>query len=207
MYHDKRFQTDINFPFVAFSHEQIKASTTGGYLLTKKDKFHDISDLASFVSSRTRNTTEATLTSISERMKESVRMVPVTQEEKDCFQLINDLDHVAYKVSGSLTSKKYMRNEVYSLIASEGAPSWYITFAPTDSRHPIAIYWADQDVRFSPLPKQERDRIVAITSNPVAAARFFKLVVDLFIEHVLRAGSDRPGAYGYATSYYGTVEQ
>ena len=24
MYHDKRFQTDINFPFVAFSHAQMK---------------------------------------------------------------------------------------------------------------------------------------------------------------------------------------
>jgi len=28
MYHDKCFQTDINFPFVAFSHEQMKASTS-----------------------------------------------------------------------------------------------------------------------------------------------------------------------------------
>ncbi|SJL08858.1 uncharacterized protein ARMOST_12229 [Armillaria ostoyae] len=200
MYHDKRFQTDINFPFVMFSHEQIKASTTGGYLLTKKDKFHEISD-------RIFRLDEATLTSISERMKEGIRVVPNTKEEKDCFQLINDLDHVAYKVSGSLMSKKYMRNEVYSLMASEGAPSWYITFAPTDSWHPIAMYWADQEVQFLPLPKQERDRIVAITSNPVAAARFFKFMVDLFIEHVLRAGSDRPGAYGNATSYYGTVEQ
>ncbi|KAK0215691.1 hypothetical protein IW262DRAFT_1277336 [Armillaria fumosa] len=36
MYHDKRFQTDINFPFVAFSHRQIKASTSAGYLLVKK---------------------------------------------------------------------------------------------------------------------------------------------------------------------------
>lgn len=69
------------------------------------------------------------------------------------------------------------------------------------------IYWADQDVHFSPLPKQECDRIVAITSNPMAAARFFKFMVDLFIEHVLHASSDRPGAYRHATSYYGTVEQ
>ncbi|KAK0224280.1 hypothetical protein IW262DRAFT_1245234, partial [Armillaria fumosa] len=44
MYHDKRFQTDIAFPFVAFSHEQIKASTTGRFLLADKDKFHEITD-------------------------------------------------------------------------------------------------------------------------------------------------------------------
>ena len=28
MYHDKRFQVDVNFPFVAFCHEQTKTSTT-----------------------------------------------------------------------------------------------------------------------------------------------------------------------------------
>jgi hypothetical protein len=33
MYHDKRFQTDPNFPFIAFSHEQIKASATKSFLL------------------------------------------------------------------------------------------------------------------------------------------------------------------------------
>ena len=44
MYHDKRFQTDAYFPLVAFNHEQIKKSTTGGYLLTEKHNFHDIAD-------------------------------------------------------------------------------------------------------------------------------------------------------------------
>src|SRR5262249_48664257 len=29
MYHDKRFQLDVLFPFIAFSHEQIKNATTG----------------------------------------------------------------------------------------------------------------------------------------------------------------------------------
>jgi hypothetical protein len=32
MYHDKRFQVDVNFPFVAFSHEQVKSSTTQGFI-------------------------------------------------------------------------------------------------------------------------------------------------------------------------------
>ena len=41
MYHDKRFQQDPAFPFVAFSHEQIK-STTGGFLLAETNKFDDI---------------------------------------------------------------------------------------------------------------------------------------------------------------------
>jgi hypothetical protein len=43
MYHDKRFQKDPYFPLIAFNHEQIKQSTTGGYLLADKSKFEDIS--------------------------------------------------------------------------------------------------------------------------------------------------------------------
>ncbi|PBK62526.1 hypothetical protein ARMSODRAFT_943118, partial [Armillaria solidipes] len=135
MYHDKRFQTDIAFPFVAFSHEQIKASTTGGFLLASKDKFFDISE-------RLLRVDEAVLESLSDRMRAGETVVPATPAEKDCFQLINDLDHVAYKVQGSLTSKKYMRNEAYSLMAAEGAPSWYFTMAPSDHSHPICVYWA-----------------------------------------------------------------
>ena len=42
MYHDKRFQTDPNFPLIAFNHEQIQQSTTGGFLTAKKEFFGDV---------------------------------------------------------------------------------------------------------------------------------------------------------------------
>ncbi|KZT15076.1 hypothetical protein NEOLEDRAFT_1082060 [Neolentinus lepideus HHB14362 ss-1] len=42
MYHDKRFQTDQYFPIIAFNQEQIKSSTTGGFLLAEKYSFNDI---------------------------------------------------------------------------------------------------------------------------------------------------------------------
>lgn len=44
MYHDKRFQQDVCFPFVAFSHQQVKSSTTGGFLLAETRKFNDIAN-------------------------------------------------------------------------------------------------------------------------------------------------------------------
>jgi hypothetical protein len=42
MYHDKRFQTDHDFPFIAFSHEQIKTPSTQSFLLADKAIFNDI---------------------------------------------------------------------------------------------------------------------------------------------------------------------
>jgi len=51
------------------------------------------------------------------------------------------LGHVGAKVSGS-TSKKSIRNEIWSLIEYHGAPSWYITLS-SDVKHPICLYVAD----------------------------------------------------------------
>ncbi|KIJ45406.1 hypothetical protein M422DRAFT_80707, partial [Sphaerobolus stellatus SS14] len=45
MYHDKRFQRDGAFTLMAFSHMQIKTSTTGGFLLANRSTFDDIVDL------------------------------------------------------------------------------------------------------------------------------------------------------------------
>ena len=200
MYHDKRFQTDVNFPLVAFSHAQIKAGTTGGFLLAKTNKFHDISN-------RLLQVDQLVLSALAKRMAEGELVKPDTQEEKDCFQLIRDIDYVGGKVDGSTTKKKYMRNEIWSLISYQGAPSWYITLSPADINHPICLYFADTEERFSPTIKHKDIRRKLVGENPVAGARFFHFMVTLFIKHVLGVDADHPGIYGNISAYYGTVEQ
>jgi hypothetical protein len=106
MYHDKRFKIDINFPFVAFSHEQIKASTTQSFLLVDQQRFTDISQ-------RLMGVNLATLNALIERLEAGEHVVPEAEPEKLCFQLIKDIDAIAGKMHGSTTSKKYMRNEIW----------------------------------------------------------------------------------------------
>jgi hypothetical protein len=200
MYHDKRFQTDVYFPFVAFSHSQIKASTSGAFLLADKKKFHDISN-------RLLGLNQSVLADVAKKMSEGQNVKPETQEEKDCFQVIRDLDHVSQRVDGSVTSKKYMRSEIWSMMTYYGAPSWYITLSPADVKHPICLYFADKDEAFKPDLRDYNERIRLIARNPVAGARFFKFMVELFIKHVLGVGTDHSGIYGDTSAYYGTVEQ
>ncbi|KAK0207533.1 hypothetical protein IW262DRAFT_1238405, partial [Armillaria fumosa] len=201
MYHDKWFQMDIGFPFVAFSHEQIKMSMTGGFLLVDKDKFFNISECIHQID-------QDILEQLSDRMVKGEMVIPATDVGKDCFQLLNDLDHVAHRVQGSLTSKKYMRNKAYSLMASEGASSWYFTMAPSDHNHPICVYWADQQINFDPIPLSEKEHVRLVTRNPMAAAQFFNFMVHLFIDLILCPGdSSNQGLFGPASAYYGTVEQ
>jgi Helitron helicase-like domain at N-terminus len=140
-------------------------------------------------------------------MENGDKVTAETDEEKLCFQLIKDLDHVGGNVKGSITSKKYMRNKIWSLISFIGAPSWFITFAPADNKHPISLYFADTKETFSPELRNYDERYRLIANNPVAGARFFDFMSEMFIKHVLGVGENHPGVYGKTGAYYGTVEQ
>lgn len=200
MYHDKRFQTDRLFAIFAFNHEQIKDSSTAGFVLTKQSNFDQICN-------RITNLNQATLQNILERMDENEVVKPNTEEEWTCFQLLNDLDKVSQHVQGSITSKKKMRNELWSLVSFKGAPSWFITFSPADTYHPLCLYFADTDEKFVPKIRNSNERYTLIAQNPVAGARFFHIMVELFLKHVLGISEDDIGLFGKTSAYYGTVEQ
>ena len=200
MYHDKRFQKDPHFPLIAFNQEQIKDCTTGAYLMTEKRNFDDIAECLM-------NIEVGVLENLSERLSKGERVKPVTAEEKACYKLISDLDHVGGHVQGSLTTKRYMRNEIWSLISYKGAPSWFITFAPADTHHPISLYYADTNETFSPAIRHQNERYSLIARNPVASARFFHFMVQMFLKHVLGVDQQHSGLYGDTSAYYGTVEQ
>jgi hypothetical protein len=200
MYYDKRFQLDPHFSLIAFNHEQIKESTTAGYLLAEKPKFEQISK-------RLMEVDVNVLSDLIKRMENGESTKPESDEEKNCFQLIKDLDHVGGFVKGSATTKKYMRNEIWSLISFISAPSWFVTFSPADIKHPICLYFADTKEKFSPDLRDENERYRLIAQNPVACARFFHFMCQMFIKHVLGVGENHPGLYGNTNAYYGTVEQ
>ena len=200
MYYDKRFQRDPHFPLIAFNHEQMKESTTAGYLTAERKTFNDITD-------RLMNVNLEVLSDLTKRMTEGERVKPETEDEKLCFKLINDLDHINGHVPGSITQKKYMRNEIWSLISYFGVPSWFITFSPADNMHPISLYFADTQETFSPELRPADERYKLIAENPVAGAQFFHFIVEMFIKHVLGVNQDHPGLYGKTAAYYATVEQ
>ncbi|KLO04888.1 hypothetical protein SCHPADRAFT_805632, partial [Schizopora paradoxa] len=200
MYHDKRFQLDALFSIFAFNHEQIKDSTTAGFIQTKHSNFQDVCD-------RITNLDRDVLRDINERYTKGEVVKAVSEAEKSCFRLMNDLDNIAENVQGSLTSKKRMRNELWSLVSFKGAPSWFVTFAPADNHHPLCLYFADTEEKFSPRFRTSSERYRLIARNPVAGARFFHFMVQMFLKHVLGVESTDGGVFGKTSAYYGTVEQ
>ena len=100
MYHDKCFQQDPGFLFATFSHSQIKASTTGGFLMAESGKISEISN-------RFLSLNQQTLDDVLTRMQEGEVAKPSSEEETECFCVLTDLDYIGTKISGSLTSKKH----------------------------------------------------------------------------------------------------
>ncbi|KAJ7270314.1 hypothetical protein C8J57DRAFT_1435470 [Mycena rebaudengoi] len=156
MYHDKRFRTDLYYPMVTFNEMQIKAGKTGSHLLAKKKHFGSVVDRLTQLDS-------AVLSDITAKLTAGKKIIPTTDTEKACFDLLDDLDHVGNHVQGSLTSRKYMRNEIWSLTAFKGAPSWFITFSPVDNNHPLCLYYADEQVQFSPRIRSSEERMRLIS--------------------------------------------
>ncbi|KAJ7814255.1 hypothetical protein B0H14DRAFT_2376087 [Mycena olivaceomarginata] len=115
MYHDKRSQTDLCIPMVAFNDLQIESAVTGSYLLAKRKDFGKIAE-------RLRDVDSAVLSDLARQMSDGENVVAETEAEQRCFGLLKDLAHVRGDVQGSTSSKKYMRNEVWSMIALKGAP-------------------------------------------------------------------------------------
>ncbi|KIJ39976.1 hypothetical protein M422DRAFT_174419, partial [Sphaerobolus stellatus SS14] len=154
------------------------------------------------------NMDKDTLCDISTHMKAGERIVPTSEMEKQCYRVKKDLDHVAGKVEGSSTSKKFLNNEVWSLLNYIGAPTWYITFALADAKHPLCLYFADSKEELGHFNINKEDHKKIISMNPVASARFFHFVVNSFMKHILNVeNNNEPGLWGQTKGYYGTVEQ
>ena len=74
-------------------------------------------------------------------------------------------------------------------------------------RSPISLYFADTQERFSPELRPENEHYRLIAENPVAGARFFYFIVEMFVKHVLGVNQNHPGLYSKTAAYYVAVEQ
>ena len=69
---------------------------------------------------------------------------------KRLFSADYDINHIGGHVKGFITSKKYTRNEIWSLILFQGVPAWYIILSPATNKYPILLQYADTQGEFTP---------------------------------------------------------
>ncbi|KAI0338077.1 hypothetical protein BDW22DRAFT_1463938, partial [Trametopsis cervina] len=202
LYADRRFAVDQYFPFIVFNQQQIRGSSFGGYALTNKANIDNVVQKIMTVDT-------AALDAIISRGEAGEFVRPETDAERACFALIQLIDQVNHYVPGSATNRKFQRNEIKSMIIQKGVPFWFITFSPTDFKHPLCLYYCGLKIdlcSFDQKLPDYQDRMYAIAQNPVACARFFDRIVVTFLTEILSYGKDEVGLFGSTESYYGTVE-
>ncbi|KAJ3557014.1 hypothetical protein NM688_g1702 [Phlebia brevispora] len=202
-YHDRRFQVDETFPFLLFNQEQIRACSKGGITLTERKNYPQVVE-------KINSLNLDVMDEFVRKCKERGYVKTENDAEKECYSVVSMVDHVAAHVPWSGTRKKYQRNEIRSLIYECGLPLFFITFSPSESKNPVCLYLCGAPIDlddFLPMELSEKERLKTVVSNPAACAKFFNLMVQLFIKHVLRADTNKDGLFGRTSAYYGTVEQ
>ena len=125
--------------------------------------------------------------------------------------LMDSLRLVGAKTNYSNHFKTNSRSELISCIVHHGSPSLYVTISPLDHRHILAFQICNREIPLdlANLPAQlsESDfRLLQASQNPVSLAQFFHVLTREILQHLFAVGSDSPGIFGTADSYYGMVE-
>ena len=205
MYWDQRFARDEHFMYIAHNILQRRIASRTSYVKVKKRVFERTIHLMDTVKEET---LEAMLAAMGKSKTNYVKAQ--SQDEEDCVELLRHIEDAGFALDGSNASRKRYRNQLRSLMMYAGAPSWFITFTPSDTGSPIFLHLAGEKVnlhQYCPVPVEFADRMKAVAENPVAGARFFDHTVKLFLRVILGAGyEDREGLFGKVRHYYGTVE-
>jgi hypothetical protein len=153
------------------------------------------------------------LSDLSEKFKANIHYKPSSPAEKKVVDVLNKINMVPRDSPGSVGYKQARRNEIRGLINKHGAPSLFITINPSDVHHPLVRMLAGQSVDLddhtntTPISKTSQRDLVA--NNPAAAARFFNIMMENFINILLcnnLPGKSGIGIFGRCTAYYGMVE-
>lgn len=101
------------------------------------------------------------------------------------------VNYVAEHVPGSMAEIQNMRQEMFSIVNTDGLPHLFLTLNPSDTNSPIAQVLAGRDIDLDKFfdelkPGAENlERAKFLSLNPVAGAEFFHESVTNLIEILL----------------------
>lgn len=125
--------------------------------------------------------------------------------------LMNNLTSAGKHIRGSPYCKQGYRKEIFGLMIKFCMPPLWITISPAVVHSPIFLRLAGYEVDLTKITladipsAEERAKIVA--SDPVAAAKFFNLVIESFTSDLLGYNQSEGGIFGDPSAFYGCIEE
>ncbi|CAF4503238.1 unnamed protein product, partial [Didymodactylos carnosus] len=195
LYSDKRFERHHSFMFVVFNILQKRNACFNARLMVSNPYYKNA---ANQIQQLTSQDIQKALTSIAKNTYSS-------EANPNLNTLLKQIKTVGGKLMGSPQSRAALRTKIHSLIYSQGLPSIFMTINPADIHSPIALYFAGVNLNIDHILTDSfpstfhRAQIVA--SHPVAAAKFFNLLITNILETLVKGG-----VLGPIKAHYGTVE-
>ncbi|KZO91189.1 hypothetical protein CALVIDRAFT_489483, partial [Calocera viscosa TUFC12733] len=192
--YDSPFASDPTFAFVCHNIIQKRAvvnSIRFRVRLSDKDRLiHEICNIS-----------KVDVDAFERRSRQDPHCRPVSGEERKIMHLLKGLNMCVHDLPGTAGYKTRCRNEIRSLCNTLSTPALYITINPFDRGHPLVRLFSGVKVTVEDALKGDGDgngfhRTLLVARNPVAAARFFHVVITSFIHTILRYGRDGPGLFG-----------
>ncbi|KAF8830527.1 hypothetical protein HHX47_DHR2001129 [Lentinula edodes] len=201
-----RFQTHLSFIFVVNNILQRRETSFNAKLAVKKSWFPCVQSLLGKIS----NTTVAEYT---EKLKKNPFAHAETEGEKAATQLMKYVSYIGDHIPGSMSEVQDLREEMFSLVHTNGIPHIFLTLNPSDTNNPIAQVLAGRDIDLDRFfhdlkPGSENiERTTSVAQNPVAGAQFFHITVQNLLDILLGLKrANRKGIFGEVSVYYGVVE-
>ena len=191
---DRKFARDISLKFHAFNILQRRDVSLHTTLQVRRSGFHSTAARIDSLDNE----------SLAELQQSVESNTPITDPNLRTF--MNSLSSTGAYVKGSPYQKKSYRREIFGLMIKYGTPVLWITLSPAVSHSPIFMQLAGHEVDLSNLPSHvERAKIVA--NDPVAAAMYYKTVINAFTTYLLGYKQSGGGIFGKPSAYYGMTEE
>ena len=134
--------------------------------------------------------------------------------DKNVQLLLNMLVTTGSAVPGTPYAKKTQRQEILSLIAYLGVPTFFVTLNPFELDSPIVNHLTGETEKLDPeLCNTMRDRALLAASDPKSCSDFFDIYINTILEVFFGVRKGLAGKVdstkslvGFTNAYYGTVE-
>ena len=152
---------------------------------------------------------------------QTVMSNPTGPEAKKLIKEISPLVRLAGKrVPWSPMERLTASHHIYALYHTFGAPAYFITFAPKTLTNQLMLTFGEMQnpeenhVSLT-LPQHLQRRVQLLTSNTVAQARAYQVILDAVTSILFGIKSEsnskkthepQPGLFGVPTAYYGVTE-
>jgi hypothetical protein len=194
-YNDRRFETNHSFIFVVFNLLQRRDACFHAQLIATKPYFRTSADEIQSLSSK----------DIETALESSFKRAYSAESNSKLNKLLQHIKTIGGRVMGSAYSRTALRTRIHALIYNQGLPSIFLTINPADIHSPIALYFAGVKLNLDNIQTEQLmnpyKRAEIIASHPVAAAKYFRVLITNILDTMISGG-----VLGPIKAYFGTVE-